>query len=155
MNNKQKLSYMALGAVIMAVGMGLGAVVSPPLIAQRDVVGGAIGVFNEIRCGKLITVDEKGNEYVTVSSGGIIIDNPLSKAQILLSAQQVEDWDLAIWIKDRNGKDVMQITSTSYGNFMSLMNKVGEQRIGLVSHIDHPGFIAIRDGSDKLKWSAP
>ena len=54
MNRQQKLGYMVLGAVIMAVGIGLGAVVSPPLIAHRN------GVFDEVVCGKLTVVNEKG-----------------------------------------------------------------------------------------------
>lgn len=83
MNRKQKLGYMVLGAVIMAVGMGLGTVLSPPLIVQRN------GVFDEIWCKSLTTVDEKGNEHVTVTHG-VLIEGPLSKAEIVLSAMALD-----------------------------------------------------------------
>ena len=39
MNHKQKYFYTALGAFIMLTGMGVGAIVSPPLIAQRGACG--------------------------------------------------------------------------------------------------------------------
>lgn len=148
MDNKQKLSYMVLGAVIMAVGIGLGAVVSPPLIAQRN------GVFDEIRCKILTTVDEKGNELVTVGNG-IMIRTPSSKAEIMLSTHRVEDKDVAIWARDRNGNFVMQVVSSESGNFINLMNKIGERRIILGSTVNIPGYIAVRDGANKIKWFAP
>ena len=37
---------MGLGAIIMLIGLTVGAIVSPPLIAQRN------GVFDEIECSK-------------------------------------------------------------------------------------------------------
>lgn len=159
MNRRQKLSYMALGAVIMAVGIGLGAVFSPPLVAQRNVVGGAIGVFDEIRCGKLITVDETGNEYVTIGRG-IIIENPLNKAEIALYTPsiddpRVDDIDIAVWVKDRNGKDALQVVSRVDGNFLEINNRIGERRVMLGSGLDISGFIAIYDATNKIKWFAP
>ena len=43
MNHKQKCVYTILGAVIMLIGMGVGAIICPPLIAQReDVLGDLI-----------------------------------------------------------------------------------------------------------------
>lgn len=52
MNHKQKLGYMALGAGIMLVGLVIGAIVSPPLIAQRN------GVFDKIVCREIEVVDK-------------------------------------------------------------------------------------------------
>ena len=62
MNHKQKLGYIVLGAIIMLVGIGVGAIVSPPLIAQRD------GVFGEIQCTRLTVVDNKGKNVVVLGS---------------------------------------------------------------------------------------
>ena len=42
MNLKQKCFYTALGAVIMLIGLGIGAIVSPPLIAQNTPKKGAL-----------------------------------------------------------------------------------------------------------------
>ena len=43
---------MVLGAVIMLIGLAVGAIVSPPLVAQRN------GVFDDIVCSKLTVVDK-------------------------------------------------------------------------------------------------
>ena len=43
MNCKQKFGYMVLGAVIMLIGLAVGAIVSPPLIAHGG--AGVIGCF--------------------------------------------------------------------------------------------------------------
>ena len=50
MNNKQKFGYTLLGALIMLIGIGVGAIVSPPLIAQRN------AVFDEIVCNQLMNL---------------------------------------------------------------------------------------------------
>ena len=58
MIHKQKCFYTALGALIMLIGMGIGAMVSPPLIAQRgDVLG-------EIQCTGLTVMFGKLNFVV-------------------------------------------------------------------------------------------
>ena len=61
---KQKVSIrdMALGAVIMLIGLAVGVIVSPPLIAQRN------EVFGEIQCTGLTVVDEAGNKAIDLST---------------------------------------------------------------------------------------
>ena len=53
---------MMLGAVIMFIGLAVGAIVSPPLVAQRN------GVFDEIQCTKLTVVDDTGKKAVLLRS---------------------------------------------------------------------------------------
>ena len=60
MNSKQKFGYTILGAVIMAVGIGIGAIISPSLTAQSN------GVFDEIVCRKLTVVNEEGTEKIVL-----------------------------------------------------------------------------------------
>ena len=62
MNHRQKFGYMILGAVIMLVGLGVGAIVSPPLIAQRN------GVFGEIKCTKLEVVNKYGKPAIRLEA---------------------------------------------------------------------------------------
>jgi hypothetical protein len=62
MNHKQKLGYIVLGAVIMLVGIGIGVVVSPPLIAQRN------EVFGEIECTKLTVVDKSWKSAIELAT---------------------------------------------------------------------------------------
>ena len=64
MNHKQKLGYTVLGTVTMLIGLGVGAIVSPPLIAQRN------GVFDEIECSKLTVVDKTGKPAVLLATSG-------------------------------------------------------------------------------------
>ena len=56
MNNGQKFRYMILGAIIMLVGIGVGSIISPPLIAQK--------AAGEIVCTKLTVVDETGQPAI-------------------------------------------------------------------------------------------
>ena len=58
MNQKQKCFYTALGALIMLIGIGVGAILCPPLIAQRaDVLG-------DLKCTSLTVVDAFGNPAI-------------------------------------------------------------------------------------------
>ena len=60
---------MGLGAVIMFIGLAVGAIVSPPLIAQRN------GVFEKITCREIKVIDKDGNEAIrlyTTKHGGDI-----------------------------------------------------------------------------------
>ncbi len=63
MKKKVSVRDMVLGAGIMLVGLGIGAIVSPPLIAQR------YGVFGEIQCTRLTVVDESGNKAIVLAGG--------------------------------------------------------------------------------------
>ena len=47
MNYKQKILYFVSGAVVMLIGLGIGAIVAPPLTAQND------GVFDRVICSEL------------------------------------------------------------------------------------------------------
>ena len=64
---------MVLGAVIMLIGLVVGAIVSPPLIAQRN------SVFDTITCREIEVIDKDGNEairlYTTKHGGDIRIDS--------------------------------------------------------------------------------
>ena len=98
MNNKQKFGYTILGAVIMLIGIGVGAIVSPSLTAQRN------GVFGEIECTELTVVDTAGNPVVVLgaseqlmSSGttpvrvkrnGVLVLDPSGKDAVFLSANE-------------------------------------------------------------------
>ena len=60
---------MGLGAGIMLIGLAVGAIVSPPLIAQRD------DVFGDIQCTGLTVVDKQGNVAVALDTdehGGVV-----------------------------------------------------------------------------------
>ena len=58
MNQKQKCFYTALGALIMLFGLGAGALLGPPLIAQRK------NVLDDLKCSSLTVVDAFGNPAI-------------------------------------------------------------------------------------------
>ena len=69
MNYKQKLGYMALGAVIMALGIIIGQWGTPDIEAQSN------GVFDKITCREIEVIDKDGNEAIrlyTTKHGGDI-----------------------------------------------------------------------------------
>ena len=144
----QKCKYMILGAVIMLMGIGFGLLVSLPLVGQPN------GVFDEIRCHRLITVDEKGNEHVVLARG-MVIQNPFNEAKIVLNVLKVGAADGYVLIDDSDGKTAIQLISREYENRINISDKNGNRRIALGSHVDDPGYIAIYDEAHKVKWAVP
>ena len=118
MNHKQKLGYMVLGAVIMLVGLGLGAIVSPPLIAQRN------GVFDEIECSKLTVVDKN------------------DKLAIILAANEDEN---GIVLLNQAGTMSARLSADKDGSSLGLFNAEGEQSIALLG-TEKGGIVALYDG---------
>ena len=125
MNYKQKLGYTVLGAVIMLVGLGLGTIVSPPLIAQRN------GVFDEIECSKLTVVDKSGERAIDLST------NPLGRS---------------ITVYDTSGKPAVDLTAhgaaygMTIGNTVTLYDREGKQRVGLLAD-EESSIVYLKDKS--------
>ena len=76
MKRKICVKSMALGAVIMLIGLAVGAIVSPPLIAQRN------GVFDKIQCTGLTVVDEDGKMGVELYRNSVLIKHANGKPAI-------------------------------------------------------------------------
>ena len=89
MNHKQKLGYIALGASIMLIGMWIGNSTSPPLIAQSN---------GELTCKQLTFVSETGLPLFT------------------LQAEQTQDKDSSLYIRNRVGKKTMELRTSIVGN---------------------------------------
>ena len=90
MNYKQKLGYTILGAGIMLIGLGLGAIISPPLIAQRA------DVPDEITCSGLRVNDKNGNliAYLGSPDGtakGLYFFDPLGKPEAAINIDKVSN----------------------------------------------------------------
>ena len=128
MNNKQKFGYTVLGAVIMLVGMGVGSIVSPPLIAQGD------GVFDEIKCTKLIVVDKAG------------------KTAIHLSAR--EDGN-GIAVYDTAGQKAIALTAVELGNSVTVYDKTGKAVVDLMAIEVGKGAVVAYDKAGNIRGVAP
>ena len=88
MKQKVNMRDMVLGAVIMLVGLAVGAIVSPPLIAQRA------GVFGEIQCTSLTVVDNDGKVAVVLEAdkevgNGVTVFDKHGKPAIDLVADEM------------------------------------------------------------------
>ena len=97
----------------MLVGLGLGAIVSPPLIAQSD------GVFGEIRCSSLTVVDKRGEPAVIIESN--------------------EDGNGMI-LYDQAGKDAAILHTKDDGTTLSIYRPAGTRAASLVSNEDGGGL---------------
>ena len=102
---KQKICVrsMALGAVIMLIGLAVGAIVSPPLGAQRN------GVFDKIFCRSLTVVDSEG-------SIGIMLNKDENGSSMAMYNSQ--------------GKLGIALLST-VGNDISILDDTGKKAISL------------------------
>ena len=130
MNHKQKLSYTVLGAVIMLVGLGLGTIVSPPLIAQRN------GVFDTVRCNQLAVVDKYGKPVVAIVPGeedgnGIALYNPNGEMGAVLHASDAGN---NLLLYNQTGEEAaVTVGSNEQGSKVVLLNKKGETQIALIA----------------------
>ena len=83
---------MGLGAVIMLIGLAVGAIVSPPLIAHGG--AGVIGVLGEIVCTGLTVIDKNGNKVLlTFHRNQIIVAtklrNPIYRTANLSKREEI------------------------------------------------------------------
>ena len=68
MKRKICVRSMFLGAVIMLIGLAVGAIVSPPLVAQHN------GVFDVIQCRRLEVVDKHGKKAILLTSNDDVMN---------------------------------------------------------------------------------
>ena len=111
MNYKQKFGYITLGAAITVIGMVVGSVIAPPLVAQHN------GVFDEVKCRQLIVVDEVGNREILLSNRGISIFNKAGKFAIgMVSAHDSN----SISTFDKDGNVAIALTTNQASNVIAI-----------------------------------
>ena len=129
MNQKQKFGYTFLGVMIMLVGIGVGSIVSPPLIAQRD------GVFGEIKCTKLTVVDEAGKTAIVLgvleNGNHVTVVDKTGKPAIILGVLEDEN-QLAVF--DKTGKPAIALYVPEDGNRLAIYDKTGKTSDWLICH---------------------
>ena len=152
MNQKQKLGYTALGAVIMLVGIGIGSIVSPPLIAQRD------GVFGEIECTKLTVVDNAGKPSIVLNVGKeknvvAIFDNAGKPAVSLFAGEEGGEEGHGVVIFSKTGEAAIALAATEDGNRVVIVDKAGgKTAIGLAATEDGNHAVVL-DKLGEIQWS--
>ena len=146
MNYKQKLLYTLLGAVIMLVGIGVGSIVSPPLVAERN------AVFDEIVCTKLTVVDKTGKAGIVLKlipsmlNSITIFDPETGKQAVDLSAGLTEN---SVMVFHREGKRAAALRAIGSGGSPNARILYAEEMGNGVSVYDREGALAARLSSDK------
>ena len=145
MKRKICVRSMVLGAVIMLIGLGVGAMISPPLSAQRN------GVFGEIQCTKLTVVDNMGRPAVVLASSeeGNVIALAGKQGKAAIGLLSHEDVGNSLTICNKQGEEVVMLHSTEYGGRVDVLNNqakpratmgVNEYGNGAVSTWDRNGY---------------
>ncbi len=133
MKRKICVRSMGLGAVIMLIGLAVGAIVSPPLIAQRN------GVFDKITCRKLEVVDEDGNPAVGLSSSEegnsvVVLDKQGEIAIGLSSSEERND----VLVSDKQGQGGINLSSLSVlGSYVTIYDDQGKESVVLSGTAAH------------------
>ena len=125
MNTKQKMKYTALGAVIMRIGVGVGSMLTPQLIAQH------YGVFDTITCRRMKVVDNTGKVKVALTGyengrDVTILDKDENTA-IVLAANEKGNGVFAY----RADKMSVGFLNSKNGSELSIMDKEGKEAIVL------------------------
>lgn len=127
MNHRQKCFYTALGAVIMLIGMGVGAIFSPPLIAQRT------SVLGEIQCAELTVVDMSGAPAIVLRAdetlgNGIVIHNKEGTPALLFVADETGN---SIAVAGKSGEPVVLLRTSELANRVIVRNPAGKDGVRL------------------------
>ena len=127
MNQKQKCFYTALGAVIMLIGIGVGAIICPPLIAQRaDGLG-------DLKCTSLTVVGTSGEPAIVLRAdetlgNGIVIHNPQGTPAVLLVA---DDTGNNLAVADKSGEPAVLLRTSELANRVIVRNPSGKDGVRL------------------------
>ena len=100
----------------MLIGLAVGAIVSPPLVAQSD------GVFDEIVCTKLTVINKEGKEAVILGSREYTLwDDP----------ENPPIGQNGIWIYDNEGNKTIALETEDAGSGIQLYDKDGYYAVKL------------------------
>ena len=127
MNHKQKCFYTVLGALIMLIGLGVGAILCPPLIAQRtDVLG-------DIKCTSLTVVDASGTPAIVLRAdetlgNGVVIHNPAGTPAVLFVADDIGN---SVAVTDRSGEPAVLLRTSELANRVIVRNPLGKDGVRL------------------------
>ena len=121
---KQKLAYIALGGVLMLMGMIASSVLMPSLFAQRD-------NFEHIQCNSLRIVDNEGAPKVWI--GGALGRVSLDSGTIIVNGKDSAGVQIGC---DTNGNGIVEIFGKGNGKATIGINEFGN---GSMSTYDKNG----------------
>lgn len=127
MNTLQKFLYMALGAVIMALGIIIGQFVTQDIEAQAN------GVFDKIQCRELVVVNKHGGYAIELVSNE--------------EGNQVS-------VFNKHGKLGIDLVTTEDDNAITIFDHYKNPRVFLVSGKKVDG-LAVLDKAGNVEASIP
>ena len=150
MNSRQKFGYTILGAVIMLVGMGIGAIVSPNLTAREE--------LDEIVCSGLTIVNERGQKAIRLYSQPNanhlkIYDSFAGQKPVIHLTDDHSGTELRI--VDFYQKDMILLRSDAVQNVIRVRNQGDIRAIELVSPVIGLNGIEVYDREGNLSWFSP
>ncbi len=127
MNHKQKCFYTALGAFIMLVGLGVGALICPPLIAQRE------DVLGDLKCTSLTVVDMLGQPAIVLRTNenlgnGFVIHNSAGTPAVLFVTDETGN---SVAIADKSGEPAVLLRTSKLANRVIVRNPSGKDGVRL------------------------
>ena len=167
----EKLQYMVIGAILMAVGIGIGSIFTSPLVAQRS------DKFDTLICRKLFVVNEDDEPIVSILStpdaDGIVIFDRMGEKAIDISNSlkgrgikvmspntdeaaaflAVSEDMNALGINDAMGKPAVAIATRAESNSRALtvFNDTGKTVLSIDNTIDSTVmFISDKNGKEAV-----
>ena len=143
MNHKQKLAYMALGALILALGITIGQVITPTIEAQNN------GVFDDITCRMLVVVDQAGKPAISLTASELFgnVIQISDKEDIAITLAASEDSNV-ILVQDKAGKGGLYFNASTDENIIRLIDKAGKAAVNLVTDRNGNGITVNVPGKD-------
>ena len=136
---------MGVGAGIMLIGLAVGAIVSPPLVAQRN------GVFGDIQCTGLEVVDKHGRKALAFTDDEkgrwIELFDKQGELAISLAAHSEGKRENAIVVYER-GKMAIDLSADESNRQLSIIDKHQKAAI-LLGTYNMEREIAIIDKHEK------
>ena len=131
MKFSHKFGYIALGGLLMLIGMIASSVFMPNLFAQKD-------KFGDIECTRLTIVDAEGKARVIVGTVGILAFNTDEKVAVWLNPDAVLGGSVSVYGTGEGGK--------------SLIDSMGRGSASLSIGTDG-GMVDVR-GEDNIMWAS-
>ena len=127
MSHEQKYFYTALGAFIMLVGIGVGAIICPPLIAQRE------EVLGDIQCASLTVVDASGEPVIILRTdenlgNGVVLHNPAGTPAVLFVADETGN---SVAVTDKSGEPAVLLRTSELASRVIVRNPSGKDGVRL------------------------
>ena len=141
MNYKQKFGYTLLGAIIMAVGIIIGQVITPNIEAQKT------GGFETIYCHELQVVDKQGHAGIVLKTydkqgmkGSALSLYKHGKPTVILASNEGKDGTDAIYIYGKNQEPRLKVEISETDSKVKIYDKQGRKAISLESNEQGNGY---------------